>query len=220
MVDNEVLDNEFEEEIEVNKEKKPFSFLKRKYESEEDLVERKKKRKSITALSVLVLILAAGVMGNWYYQNTDVASTIEPLLSTAKEKALGEAELVNATTTANDESSYFSSARLERQNARDESLEKLQSVIDKTDKGDDAYKTAAKEIALISKNISTENKIETLVCAKGIENCLAVISSDSKRIDIIVDSKELTDTQILQIKDIATSQLGCSFENVSIIQSK
>lgn len=195
------------------------SFFKKYDLSPEEQIERKKRRKSITALSVLVMILATGVVGNWYYQNTDVSSTIEPLLSTAKEKTLGEAQLVNATTedTSN---SYFSSARMDRQNARDESLEKLQAVIDKTDEKDEARKSASEEIAKISKYITIENKIETLVCAKGVDNCIAVIDADGTRVDIIVDTKDLTETLILQIKEIATAQLNCSFENVSIIHSK
>lgn len=195
------------------------SFFKKYDLSPEEQIERKKRRKSITALSVLVMILATGVVGNWYYQNTDVSSTIEPLLSTAKEKTLGEAQLVNATTedTSN---SYFSSARMDRQNARDESLEKLQAVIDKTDEKEEARKSASEEIAKISKHITIENKIETLVCAKGVDNCIAVIDADGTRVDIIVDTKDLTETLILQINEIATAQLNCSFENVSIIQSK
>ena len=39
------------------------------------------------------------------------------------------------------------------------------------------------------------------------------------KVDIIVDVEELNDTVILQIKEIATAQLGCTYENVTIIQS-
>lgn len=68
--------------------------------------------------------------------------------------------------------------------------------------------------------IGIENKIETLVTAKGVSNCIAVVSDDGSRVDVIVDVEELTDPVILQIKEVAMQQLGCSFESVSIIQSK
>ena len=45
------------------------------------------------------------------------------------------------------------------------------------------------------------------------------MSDDSSRVDVIVDVQDLTDEIILQIKEIATQQLNCSFENVTIIQS-
>ena len=65
--------------------------------------------------------------------------------------------------------------------------------------------------------ISTENKIETLVKAKGVNNCIAVINEDATKVNVIVDTKDLTDQIVLQIKEITVSQLGCSYEDVTII---
>lgn len=189
--------------------------------TEEELKKRKVKRTRVAAAS-FVLLLGMGILGNWYFENPKVAATIQPLInsSTERTKTLGEAELVEASTELDQgESSYFSSARVERQNARDEATDKLQSVLDKTDESESARKKAAEEMAQLSENIANENKIETLVTAKGVNNCIAVVTYDGKKVDIIVDCEELSDTLIIQIKDIAMSQLGCSFEDVTVIQS-
>ena len=66
---------------------------------------------------------------------------------------------------------------------------------------------------------SAENKIETLVTAKGVKNCIAVINEDGTKVDVIVDVEELSDTVILQIKEIAVAQLDCTYSDVTIIQS-
>ena len=108
---------------------------------------------------------------------------------------------------------------MERNTARDTALEKLQTVISNTSETEAARTAAAENIARISNFITIENKIETLVCAKGIDNCIAVIKDDGSGVDIVVDCETLDDTTILQIKDIAMSQLQCGFEDVSIIQS-
>ncbi len=179
----------------------------------------KKAKKTRIAISCFALLLAVGVVGNWYWENSDISSKVSAI-SSAKEKILGEATYVDATTEKTTENSYFSSARVDRQTARDASLEKLQKIVDSQTENKEAQKDAADKIAKISDNITIENKIETLVTAKGINNCLAVINENSEKIDIIVDVEDLTDTIILQIKEIATSQLGCSFEDVTIIQSK
>lgn len=192
---------------------------KKKVLSETDIKLRKAKRTRI-GIAAFVLLLAVGVMGNWYYENTDISQTIEPLISQSKTKTLGEAEYVGATTVQNTESEYFSSARIERQKSRDESLEKLQAVLDSQKEDNDAKKHATMKIAQLSSNISIENKIETLVTAKGVNNCLAIISDEGDRVDIIVDVEELNDNIIIQIKDIAMEQMKISFENISIIQSK
>lgn len=182
-------------------------------------LQKKKSRKTRIAISCFVLLLGVGVMGNWYWENSDLSNKVSTI-SGAKEKILGEATYVDATTEPSTESEYFSSARVDRQKARDESLEKLQKIIDSSAEGDAAKKEATQKIAKISDMINNENKIETLVTAKGVKNCLAVINENSNKVDIIVDADELSDTVILQIKEIATGQIGCTYEDVTIIQSK
>ncbi|WP_454969364.1 SpoIIIAH-like family protein [Eubacterium sp.] len=185
----------------------------------EDKKDRKKRKKYISTVAAFVLILGIGVVGNWYYQNTDVGSTIQPLIDSATEKTLGKAELVDATTDVKENDTYFTKARMERNSARDTALEKLQAVVSDTSENESARTVAAENITRISNFITIENKIETLVCAKGVDNCLAVIKEDGSGVDVIVDCKTLDDTTIMQIKDIAMSQLQCGFEDVSIIQS-
>lgn len=181
-------------------------------------LEKRKSRKTKAAISCFILLLGVGVMGNWYWENSDLSNKVSTI-SGAKEKILGEATYVDATTQQSTENEYFSSARLDRQKARDESLEKLQKIVDSASENNDAKKEATEKIAQISDMINAENKIETLVTAKGVNNCLAVISENHDKVDIIVDIEDLSDTLILQIKEIATGQLGCSFEDVTIIQS-
>lgn len=185
----------------------------------EDQIKKKKSRKTKTAISVFVLLLAVGLGGNWYWENSDISSKISTI--TASNKTLGEATFVDASTEVEteNENDYFSSARVDRQKAHDSALEELQQVVNSTSEDDEARKVASESIAKLSSNIEIENKIETLVCAKGVNNCIAVVDTEGTRVDVIVDVAELTDDIILQIKEIATEQLSCSFENVTIIQS-
>ena len=108
-----------------NKKQKPIL-------TEEELKKRKAKRTRVAAAS-FVLLLGMGILGNWYFENPKVAATIEPLISSSTErtKTLGEAEFVEATTELDQkENSYFASARVERQTARDEATDKLQRAWD------------------------------------------------------------------------------------------
>ena len=201
-------------ETKAKREKKKKPIL-----TEQEL-KAKKARKTKLAAASFVLLLAVGILGNWYYQNTDLSANIQPLIDSAKTKTLGEAEFVGASAQGESgENEYFSQARVSRQSARDEALEKLQKVLDSAQEDSQAKQRAADEIARISENIQIENKIETLVASKEVDNCLAVVSETGDRVDIIVDCAELSDSAILQIKEIAMQQLSCSFENVSIIQS-
>lgn len=205
--------------MDENKEMKTAKRAKVKGIMTEDEIKKRKDRRTKTALSFFVLLLAIGLGGNWYWENSDISSKISTVAG--QTKTLGEATYVDATTEAptDEPGDYFSSARMDRQNARDAALEELRNVLDATDESEESRKTAAESISRISSNIETENKIETLVQAKGVKNCIAVVSDSSERVDVIVDAEELTDELILQIKEIAIQQLECSFENVTIIQS-
>lgn len=207
--ENASLDNE------ENKPKNPKKPLLTEVE-----IKKRKARRTRVAAAAFVLLLGAGIMGNWYYENSDFSATVKPVVS-SQSKTLGEAEFVDGTANVSvkPESEYFSSARVERQTSRDEAIEKLQSIIDNESSTNEAKTAASEGITRISNIISIENKIETLVCAKGAENCLAVVSDDGTRVDVIVDIPELTDEAALQIKEIAMQQLGCTFDKVSIIQS-
>lgn len=207
-------------DAQTKQQKEKTTLKKEKPILSEAEIKKRKAKKTKVAVASFVLLLGVGVIGNWYYENTDLSKSIKPMLSSSQTKTLGQAEYVGATTQAVTENEYFSSARVERQNARDASIEKLQAVIDKTDESESARKEASKQIAKISNHITIENKIETLVTAKGVNNCLAVINEDGTRVDVIVDVEELNDNTILQIKEIAMQQLKCSFSDVSIIQSK
>lgn len=218
---------EFEKEAQIQQELKEKENEENIELTEKPLVEpklkQKQKKKSHKAQAIVagfVFLLAVGVGGNWYFENSSLGEKIKPILSNDEVKTLGQAEFVDATTQLSKESEYFTKARVDRQTARDQALEKLQAVVDKTDATDQESVNATNEIAKISKYISIENKVETLVSAKGVSNCLAVVSSDGTRIDVIVDTEELTDQIIMQIKDVAMEQLGCTFEDVTIIQSK
>lgn len=206
--------------MDENKELKAAKKAKVKGIMTEDEIKKRKDKRTKRALSVFVLLLALGLGGNWYWENSDISSKISSVAGNTK--TLGEATYVDATTEPVTEApnDYFSSARMDRQNARDKALEQLQNVINATDESEDSRKAAAESVAKISSNIEIENKIETLVQAKGVKNCIAVVSDDSSRVDVIVDAEELTDEIILQIKEISIQQLQCSFENVTIIQSK
>ena len=186
--------------------------------------ENKKTNKSKVIMSLAVVILGTALFGNWYLSNNDVKSTLKPILSnetttSSEKKNLGEATYVDGKKSDNkDENEYFTKTRIERQQARDSALEELNNVFENDKAGDEAKKVASEKIGVISQNITAENKIESLVKAKGISNCLAVIGDES--CEVAVEVKELDETLILQIKEIVMNQMKINYEKISIIQVK
>ena len=137
-------------------------------------------------------------MGTQYGDNTDAASKPE------------------SDSASKDSENYFASTQVSRQRARDEALEVLQSVVDNS-ASDEATKTQAlADINKIAQSMEAESNIETLIMAKGFEQCVAVISDDA--ISVVVDGESLTPGDIAIINEIVYEQANILPANIKIIQ--
>lgn len=111
------------------------------------------------------------------------------------------------------EENFFAASTLNRTRARDEAIEVLHTVID-LGEGEEAAVKALADIARISSDMEKEANIETLIRAKGFEECIAVISGDS--VNIVVKCEKLLPNEIAQIKEIAYTNADILPENVVI----
>ena len=112
--------------------------------------------------------------------------------------------------------SYFSSIQVSRRRTRDEAIEVLQAVVDDKSATEAAKTQALSEINKLAGVMATEANIETLVVAKGFEECVAVISGDTA--SIVVRSDGLNVSQISQINEIVYSEAGIKPVNITIIE--
>lgn len=112
--------------------------------------------------------------------------------------------------------SYFSSVQVNRQRSRDEAIEVLQSVVENESATETAKNEALAEINKLALVMETEANIESLVVAKGFEECVAVISGESA--SIVVKSEGLIPAQISQINEIVYEQAGIDPVNIKIIE--
>ncbi|MBQ8311292.1 MAG: SpoIIIAH-like family protein [Clostridia bacterium] len=113
-------------------------------------------------------------------------------------------------------STYFSATQVSRQRARDEALEVLQAVVDNVDSTEAMKTEALASIAAIAEEIQLEANIESLITAKGFEQCVAVLNGDTA--SIVVSADDLQVAQIAQINAIVYEQAGIAPTGVTIIK--
>ncbi len=113
-----------------------------------------------------------------------------------------------------DSVNFFAASQIERQRARDEAIEVLQSVVDDATALDVAKEQALADIAAIAATIETEANIESLIKAKGFEECVAVINGE--KANIIVKSEGLKPNELSQILEIVYLQADILPANVTI----
>jgi len=91
-----------------------------------------------------------------------------------------------------------------------------QSVVDNASSTATAKEEALAEIQNLAKVMETEANIESLIVAKGFEECVAVISGENA--SIVVKSDGLIASEISQINEIVFQQAGIKPVNIKIIQ--
>ncbi len=117
--------------------------------------------------------------------------------------------------TTDNKNNYFTATALDRQEARDEAIDVLKLVTENSEASAEAKAEASAKISQIAVDIQNEANIETLVKAKGFEECVAIISEDS--VSVIVSAESLQANQTAQILTIVYETTGISPEKVSII---
>ncbi len=165
-------------------------------------------RRSVVIACAVLLIAAAVVLNVVLFSGKD--DTVDPATPSD-----GNVTDNGDNTTVSDQDGYFSATQVSRQRARDEALEVLQSVVD-SESADEATKTEALlEIADLAKAMEAEANIETLILAKGFEQCVAVINGDT--CSVVVNGTELQENQISQINEIVYEQTGIVPANIRIV---
>ena len=111
---------------------------------------------------------------------------------------------------------YFALSVINRERVRDEALEMLQDLTNSDAVDAVAKADAYNEMTRIANEITGEANIESLVKAKGFNNCVAVVSGDE--VNVVVESDGLTINQVAQIKEIVYLECGVHPDNVKIIE--
>jgi len=172
-------------------------------------------------LAVLAVTLGVAVYLNWEFSRQDTDLAVGTSISAASsEKTYGEAKYVSGDSEkvlVAEEEGFFEEARFARQAARDEAVESLQKIMSSALTAQEQESTMM-TAANITDAIEAEANIESLVKAKGFEDCLAIINDD--KASIVVKTEGLQDSEAAQITDIVLSQTNLTAKNIQIVEVK
>ena len=194
------------------------------------------KWKRNAVIVTMVLLVGTAVFLNWKYTDTagskilgestlvsgredasgSAASSQETASSAAKKSSSGSADALNedAVYSGGD---YFASARLTRQQARDSAIELLQKAAKEQNADQSVANKASEGIQVLANYTMKEAQIENLVTAKGYQDCVAFMGSDS--ISVVVGTKDgkLTSGDVAKIMDITKTETGYPASAIKIM---
>lgn len=191
-----------------------------------------KKKKNSRIVKPIILAACAAIVGlsvyaDWSYTKKSAEETGSYIYNSAvsgeKAKLLGEATYVgtsskedSAVTNTDTVESYFTGAMLDRQRTRDETLDLLQTVVDSSETMPDAKNKALSDMTQIASAMQAEANIETLVKAKGFDDCLAIVGAED--VNVIVKTTGLLTYEVAQIREIVMNELDISADKIKIIE--
>ena len=193
------------------------------------------KRNAVVA--AIVLFVCAAVYLNWSYtqDNADVSVDALPtgkllggaaMVSGSQEPDGAETPAPTADAPSGGEApaaptnDYFSSARINRQQARDSALSLLEEAAANNDADQTIRNEANASIQVMADCTMAEAQIENLVMAKGYANCVAFVGQDSASVVVSLDEGELTETDTAKIMEIAMEQTGLEAGQIKIIPAE
>ena len=183
------------------------------------------------AVIVTMAVLVCAVVGlNWRLSGEEAVKSASQDAEAAGTKILGEATLVSGAEGTDEEtgapldedavysgSDYFASARLTRQQARDNAISLLQEAAEQENADQSVANEASEGIQVLASYTLKEAQIENLVTAKGYQDCVAFMGEDGISIVVSTDDGELTAEDVAKITDIAKSETGYSASGIKIM---
>ncbi len=183
-------------------------------------VAKKLNKKAVVAVGA-VLILGVAVLLNFLLipaegvgdkKGLDVAIDLSDVSA-----AVAEKERAEASAEGEEKADVFSEMTLSRKKARDEAKEVLTGVAESSTAIDSMKQEALGELQKLAEDIECEANIESLIMAKGFEECVAVVNGDTA--SVIVKTDGLLDSEVAQISEIVFEQAGVHPNNLNIIES-
>ena len=112
--------------------------------------------------------------------------------------------------------SYFSTVRTDREQTQSKVLEDAKEVLSLSENSEEAKEEAAEAVSQLEKLILAQSNIENLLKAKGFTDVVCFISDEG--CNVVVASQNMDDNGSLLVKDAVMSQLDMGSEQIKIIQ--
>ena len=129
----------------------------------------------------------------------------------------GDAAEVSANAEGKD---YFASARLTRQQARDEALSLLKSASTAEGASQATIDSAMSAISAMASDSMTETQIENLLLAKDFSECVVYITDEGITVAVPAPDDGLSTAQVATITDTIVKETDYTAPQIKVIEVK
>lgn len=153
-------------------------------------------------------------------EETDPADAASSAEGSFAQDALAPEELRERKAQTERRESYFDTARLNREEARDSALSILRQTVQDPEADEKAVSAATDSIAAMASATLRESEIENLITAKGYTDCVAFIGDNSVSVVVASPRGDLTAEDVARVTDIVCGETEVSAANVKVLQAQ
>ncbi len=154
-----------------------------------------KKKKIIVLVSMVALLVITGVL-NIVLNNT---ATTAPTNSDYEYSS----------------ESFFATSKLDRTNTRQEAIDRYNQIISSSSSSQEAKDQAQEDLSFVLDSMLLESDMEGLIKAKGFSDVF--VNYSSTYINVMVQSAELTESEVAQIVEIIQGKTARDIDYIKII---
>lgn len=177
-------------------------------------------KKNLAAAGVLITV-CAGIYINWLYTGGTDTKNLTDTLDAQKVMSddtliLGDNSLEVDSDNLNTVTDYFAAVRLSRQQARDSAVTLLQEAM--AYGTDEEVNSSSIQLEQIIQTSLCEAQIESLVIAKGYQDCVAYMGNDGISVAVTAPEEGLKKADVAVITDIVISQSELAVADIHIVE--
>ena len=185
----------------------------------------KKNLKRNIVMAAVLLFVCTAVYLNWSYNKK--LGTPDSAMVEAEDAAMRAAALLpdeGVETAAEEEhaaetgSAYFASARLTRQQSRDEALGLLETAAAGEGASQETIDAAMESITTMATWSLQEAQIENLLLAKDFADCVVYMSGEGVTVAVPAPAEGLSAAAVARITDTITGETDFSASQLKIIE--
>lgn len=181
-------------------------------------------KKNLVAAAVLVTV-CSGIYVNWLYTEKNAAQTLEETFDYEKVMSEDGIEFNEdmAALAMNDDqrttaSDYFAAVRLSRQQARDNAVNLLQEAMTYSEDGGNKVSESSVELEDIVQTALSEAQIESLIIAKGYQDCVAYMTPEGISVAVASPEGGLQQADVAVIADVVMTQSDYNLNSIRIVE--
>ena len=184
---------------------------------------RKNLKRNIVMVAVLLFVCAA-VYLNWSYsrQYGEADAAMVKAEDAAMKAAAAEDRFTETLAVeeqrAETTSPYFATARLTRQQSRDEALSLLETAASGEGASQETIDAAMDSITAMATWSMQEAQIENLLLARDFDDCVVYMSGDGVTVAVPAPLEGLSEAAVARITDTIVNETGLAASQIRIIE--